>query len=117
MIKKYAILGMQTYGSQCEFGGCGWKEATCDVHHINYQEQQDIEKRIRSSVKESNVELTNQLILEANQKGFLFFDYESMDLEKDHRSINLAILCPNHHRYVHHIDMGMDILKKIPPRK
>lgn len=114
---KYSVLGMQTYGMKCEFDGCGWEDATCDVHHINYQEQQEIEKRIRKTVREDSVELTNQLILEANQKGFLFFDYEKMELSKDHRSTNLAVLCPNHHRYVHHIDMGMAILEKIPPRK
>ena len=117
MIKRYAEIGIETYGSKCEFNKCGWEDATCDVHHINYQEQQEIEKKIRRAIKENNVELTNQLILEACQKGFLFFNYETMDLEKDHRSMNLAILCPNHHRYVHYVDMGMDILNKIPPRK
>ena len=117
MIKKYAQTGLETYGKKCEFDGCGWEEATCDVHHINYQEQQDIEKKIRKAVRGNNVELANQLILEANKKGFLFFNYDKMELEKDHRSINLAILCPNHHRYVHHVDMGMSILEKIPPRR
>ena len=114
---KYAELGNKIYGSKCEFEGCGWEEAKCDVHHINYQEQQDIEKRIREAVRENDVELTNRLILEASKKGFMSFDYKTMELEKDHRSVNLAVLCPNHHRYVHHLDMGMDILKKISQRR
>jgi hypothetical protein len=114
---EYVDKAKKAYGSKCEFENCGWEDAQCDVHHINYKEQQDYEKTIRKAIKEDDVELTNKTIMQANKRGFLFFNYQTMQLTKDDRINNLAVLCPNHHRYVHSLDLGMDILNRIPKRK
>ena len=45
------------------------------------------------------------------------FNKETKQLEKNNQSKNLAVLCPNHHRYVHYVDMGVAILNYLPPRK
>jgi hypothetical protein len=90
---NYVEIGHKTYGTKCEWVGCGWDAAQTDVHHINYQQHQAEEDEARGS------------------KG------EHFQLPKDNNSTNLAVLCPNHHRFVHARDLGMDILKYIPIRK
>ena len=116
-LKDYSDIAKKIYGTICEYQNCGWSDAQCDVHHINYQEQHYFEKKIRKDIKENNQNKANESIIQAKEKGFLFFDYKKMQLSKDDRSNNLTVLCPNHHRFVHSIDMGMDILHRIPKRK
>lgn len=116
-MKSYRDIGILVYGDKCEFDGCGWNAAPCDVHHINYQEQQKFEKELKKHLMYNSTDRFAQVLAEAVSKGFLSYDTKTGQLSKDDRSINLAVLCPNHHRYVHHVDLGMDILKHIPPRK
>lgn len=113
----YNDLGKMTYGKKCEFDKCGWDLATCDVHHINYQEQHVIENKIRTAHKMNDSTLKKQLVAQAKEQGFLSYDDNEHQLEKDNSSKNLSVLCPNHHRYVHFVDMGMKILDHLPPRK
>jgi hypothetical protein len=114
---EYSDLGRKTYGEKCEFDSCGWDTAACDVHHIGYQEQQDFEKRIRAAYKAKDTNTFTTLKSKARSAGYLDYDAFAGQLEKDNRSHNLSVLCPNHHRYVHHVDMGMEILNHIPTRK
>lgn len=117
-MEDYRELGIKTYGTKCEFDGCGWDAAPCDVHHINYQEHQEFEEAIRKAIRMGDhVEILAQLLAEARDRGYLSYDRKTGQLAKDNRTTNLSVLCPNHHRYVHTVDMGMDILKHLPPRK
>lgn len=113
----YSDDAKKVYGNACEFDGCGWQEASCDVHHINYDEQQGIEVLIRQALKKKDNVKAEQLIKQAKDKGFLSFDKKTMELDKDNRTTNLAVLCPNHHRYTHFKDLKMSILNHLPPRK
>lgn len=90
----YIEKGHAAYGDKCEWVGCGWDASECDVHHINYQEHQAEEDAARERT-----------------------GAEHYQLPKDNRTVNLSILCPNHHRYTHHKDLGMTILNYIPERK
>jgi hypothetical protein len=114
---SYVDVAKKTYGASCEFIGCGWNAASCDVHHINYQEQQTTEKALRQFLIHNKMEPFAQLLAHAVDRGFLAFDMKTRQLAKDDRSQNLAVLCPNHHRYLHTVDMGMKILEYIPPRR
>ncbi len=115
-MESYSEIATKTYGISCEFNNCGWDEATCDVHHINYQEQHEVEKLLRYLVKVSDMEGYKSALMKAREKGFSAFNTITLQLDKDNRSINLCVLCPNHHRYVHHKDLGMEILNYLPPR-
>jgi hypothetical protein len=113
----YAELAKHHYGECCEYESCGWSESVCDVHHINYKLQWDLENKIRDAHKNNDFEQAKMWVDAALSKGFRKFNIKKMQLEKDDRLHNLAVLCPNHHRYVHKEDMGMTILSKIPKRK
>jgi hypothetical protein len=113
---NYSKIAKEAYGESCEWIGCGWNESDCDVHHINYQLQWDLEKKIRTAHRSADIERARELADIANSKGFGKFDIKTMQLGKDDRLLNLAVLCPNHHRYVHDEDLGFDIFKYIPKR-
>lgn len=117
MKKSYREIAIEAYGNQCEFEGCDWSESNCDVHHINYRDQQALEKEIRKSKKALDTARYHILLEYARSRGFYTFDEESAQLSKDDSVHNLAVLCPNHHRYVHDKDLGNNILKYIPERK
>ena len=90
---SYVKTARAAYGDACEYraspGGppCGWAAAPCDVHHIAYNEHETRERQAGAQ------------------------------LPKDNSSANLCVLCPNHHRQVHHDDIGCAILACLPPRK
>ena len=114
---NYSDYGRSVYGNACEFDECNWNDATCDVHHINYQEQQAIEEKIREYKKDNKLEEKEKLIVVAKKRGFLDYDEKTNQLSKDDRASNLCVLCPNHHRYVHYVDMGKDVLTRIKERR
>lgn len=114
---EYNELGKKVYGRVCEFDGCGWDLATCDVHHISYKEQQEYEKLLRHFYKNNDLDSFKMTLYNAKSEGFNHFNSVTLQLTKDDRSTNLCVLCPNHHRYVHHFDIGLDILNYIPERK
>lgn len=89
----YRDVGLKAYGSKCEWAGCGWSSAPCDVHHTNYQEHQAQENELRK-VKGDHYQLPKSV------------------LSKD-----LSVLCPNHHRYTHDKDLGLGVLKYLPERR
>jgi hypothetical protein len=93
MKKDYTEIGHETYGTKCEWVGCEWDAATTDVHHINYQQHQKLEDLLRTQKNNSHFQLA-----------------------KDDDSKNLAVLCPNHHRYTHSKDIGLKILQFLPER-
>lgn len=116
MAQGYSLTGRETYGHACEFVGCGWDTAICDVHHINYKEQQMVEQGIREALKSGSKNMLDFYENRRKEFGFGEFNKKTNQLPKDDRAKNLTVLCPNHHRYVHTVDMGMDILKYIPKR-
>lgn len=105
----YRQIGLETYGNRCEW--CS--SYLVEVHHIDYQEHQLMENRIRRAVK-NQMDLTS-LLEEAKQKGYL--EWDGKDLEKNNSSQNVAVLCPNHHTLVHRMDVGMKILGALERRK
>lgn len=116
MARGYSKAGREAYGEACEFIGCGWDAAICDVHHINYQEQQMVENGIREALQSGSKNMLEFYENRRKELGFGPFNKNTNQLPKDDGVKNLSVLCPNHHRYVHTVDMGMDILKYIPKR-
>lgn len=105
----YRETALMTYGSKCEICTYGIVE----VHHIAYQEHQEVEDYIRYLAKNGNdisIELEK-----ARALGFLFWDGRQLD--KDDRSTNLSCLCSNCHYLIHLMNVGLKLLKAIPKRK
>lgn len=109
MAAEYRETGLSTYGDRCEI--CGFH--IVEVHHIDYQEHQKVENKIRTAVKKK--QNITKLLEEAADLGYLYWD--GNQLSKDNRSTNLSVLCPNCHTLVHRIDAGMKLKGAIPPRK
>lgn len=105
----YRQLGLESYGYKCEI--CG--HSLVEVHHISYQEQWEMEKKLREATKQKrNI---TKLLEEAKEKGFLQWD--DNQLSKDNRSTNLSVLCGNCHTLIHQLDVGMNIIKVLDRRK
>lgn len=113
----YAEQGKEAYGTSCEWIGCGWNQGTCDVHHISYQEHQEIENHLRAYYMMNDEESFQEMQEVAYSWGYGAFNKKTRQLPKDDRIENLSVLCPNHHRFVHTQDMGMNIASYIPRRK
>lgn len=109
MSTDYREAGILTYGDRCEL--CGY--SIIEVHHLNYQEHQKMENKIREAFK-AGKDITG-LLQEAAKQGFLQWD--GYQLEKDNRSTSLSVLCPNCHTLIHRIDCGMKLLGALTPRK
>lgn len=105
----YRSTGLNTYGNRCEI--CGHSQV--EVHHIDYQEQQQLEKTIRKAAK-AGEDLTKLLEL-AKKEGYE--EWDGNQLSKNNRSTNLAILCGNCHSLIHRLDAGMKLLKVIERRR
>jgi hypothetical protein len=101
----YRQAGLETYGHKCEI--CGY--SIVEVHHINYQEHQAIENKLR---KTDNPESLLEKAREMN-----FTDWDGHQLSKDNRSTNLAVLCGNCHSLIHRLDVGMNLIKVLDRRK
>lgn len=114
---SYSETARHTYGNKCEWIGCGWNADTCDVHHINYQEQQTLEDALRLAYRTANMSMIALYEKRREEMGFKSYNIRTGQLPKDDDSKNLAVLCPNHHRYLHGKDLGMEVLKYIPARK
>lgn len=110
--KDYRNSALNTYGDSCEL--CGHR-TSLEVHHINYQEQWDIERKIRSAEKKSQLNLVNELIDTAKSMGF--DEYKDGQLSKDDSTTNLSVLCGNCHSLVHLIDVGLKLLRALKPRR
>lgn len=110
----YRELGLQTYGNKCEI--CG--HSAVEVHHISYQEHNEIENQLRFAVKnKADSDYIEKLKIQANGQGYLNWDSKTKQLSKDDRSFNLSVLCGNCHTTMHKLDVGMKILNILPERK
>ena len=96
-IQSYEQTARTSYGDTCEWTEngvrCGWDKAPCDVHYIDYQEHLLAEKVMRKQLNDPKFELP-----------------------KNHKRENRCIICPNHHKVVHYLDLGLKILEFLPPR-
>lgn len=110
----YSEKGKKTYGIGCEFDDCGW-DVCCDVHHVNYQEIEVLENAYQDAMHLKLFEKMDHLTHLAFEKGFGTFDLRG-NLKKDDRVQNLMVVCPNHHRYIHHYDLGLLALKHVKKR-
>ena len=111
----YRKLARNLYGTNCEL--CGWGKATCDVHHIDYQEHWSFEKDLRKFDDEGRTEEFNELQKMALLSGYSMYNTNTRQLPKNDGPVNLAVLCPNCHRELHHFDLGIRVLKSLPPRQ
>lgn len=109
----YSTVAKKVYGEKCEL--CGWGKATADVHHIDYQEHQEMENDMREALKNEDNELFNHLQAAALMEGYGLFDRNQ--LPKNDNPGNLAVLCPNCHRELHFFDYGKEVLRALPPRR
>lgn len=116
-IQSYTKDAREVYGESCEFIGCGWNAETCDTHHIDYQEHQALENEMRKALKDEDNTYLASLQAQAFARNYGEFNTKTRQLPKNDSTVNLSILCPNHHRYVHGKDLGMRILDYIPVRK
>jgi hypothetical protein len=111
--KHYHDSAINKYGKRCEI--CGFAVGL-EVHHLNYQEHQDIEDQIRKAERSKDHEEMIALLNKAKAMGFVEYDSKTGQLAKDDSTRNLSVLCANHHNFVHITDMGLKILKALPPR-
>jgi hypothetical protein len=116
--KNYHDHALETYGETCEI--CGYR-VNLEVHHINYQEHQEIENRIRTAYNHRTVGDNQSIFLSlldgAKKLGWDIFDAKTFQLSKDDSTNNLAVLCGNCHSLVHKVDMGKLLLKALKTRK
>lgn len=105
-MENYRNLGLFTYGNSCEI--CG--NHMVEVHHIDYQEHQLLENKLRYAVKK-DLDITN-LLEEAEG-----LEWDGRQLSKNNKSTNLAVLCGNCHNLIHKMDVGMKLIKALPKRK
>lgn len=113
----YSENAKAAYGVTCEWIGCGWNMGWCDVHHLNYQEHQALEDQMRACVKKNDMNTLDALQARALTQGYGYFNFKERQLPKKDGIENLSVLCPNHHRYIHTIDLGLKALIYLPERK
>jgi hypothetical protein len=111
--KYYRQTALEKYGEACEI--CGHR-TSLEVHHIDYQEHQAMENKLRAALKHIEPEL-NQLIEEAKTAGYDEFDKEARSLSKNDDSHNTSVLCGNCHSLIHALDSGKKILRVLKERK
>lgn len=108
--ERYRESALITYGDKCEI--CG--HSRTEVHHIDYQEQWEMEKKVREAFRKKLPTL-NTLLEEARKLGYIKF--ENNQLSKNDSTENLSVLCGNCHSLMHCMDVGKKILKAIKPRR
>jgi hypothetical protein len=104
--KNYRKSALRTYGEACEI--CGHR-TSLEVHHIDYQEHQEIEDRIKK-------EPLPQFINEAIGKGYNEWNPVTKQLSKNDDTANTSVLCGNCHSFLHLVDYGKKLLNAIKPR-
>jgi predicted HNH restriction endonuclease len=107
--KDYRQAALKTYGDKCEI--CGHSQV--EVHHIDYQEQWDMEGKARAAEKDRAA--LNGILVAARAMGYI--KYERGQLSKNDSTKNLSVLCGNCHGLVHKMDVGMRLLKVLKTRK
>ena len=110
--KHYHDSAIETYGDSCEI--CGHRMCL-EVHHLDYQEHQEIEDRIRIADTDKKKKGLPELLKEAKEKNYL--EYHSNQLSKNDSVKNLSVLCGNCHKFIHKIDCGQLLLKALKDRK
>lgn len=110
--KHYRKTALEKYGEACEL--CGHR-TSIEVHHIDYQQQQAMEKRLREALKYIEPEF-DQIMKEAIGAGYDEFDKEARSLSKNDDSQNICVLCCNCHALMHKLDIGKKLLRALKPR-
>jgi hypothetical protein len=106
--KKYRDAALEQYGESCEI--CGHL-TSLEVHHIDYQEHQVMENKLRASKK------GDPIFLAAEGLGYDEYNFNTKQLSKNDDTKNLSVLCGNCHSLCHLIDYGKNILNAIKPRR
>jgi predicted HNH restriction endonuclease len=110
--KHYRENALKTYGDACEI--CG-RRTGLEVHHIDYQEQWEMESKIRLASKK-NWSVSGPALLETARKlGYDTFEFNQLSKNDDTK--NLSVLCGNCHSLIHTLDSGKKLLKAIKERK
>ena len=107
---NYHDSAISVYGEACEI--CG-RKINLEVHHIDYQEHQAIEDKMRDAKPE---ELA-ALIAQAKTLGYDEWNPKTKQLTKNDSTLNTSVLCRNDHNYVHLLDCGKLLLNALPPRR
>jgi hypothetical protein len=109
--KNYRKSALRTYGEACEI--CGHR-TSLEVHHIDYQEHQAMENKLRDGIKAKDVELYRTLVQEAITMGY--DQWVDGQLSKNDDTGNTSVLCGNCHSFLHLVDYGKKLLNAIKPR-
>jgi hypothetical protein len=111
--KQYRQSALAIYGESCEI--CGHR-TSLEVHHINYQEHQELEDTLRYQQKNNLLTEFAKTLFEAKAMNFDEWNPKTNQLSKDDATKNLSVLCGNCHGLVHIINMGMKMTRAIKPR-
>jgi hypothetical protein len=113
--KHYRESALKTYGEACEI--CGHR-TSLEVHHIDYQEHQEMEEQLRRLNKDMNKDgkVYLNLLNRAKESGWDIFNPKLGQLSKNDDTVNTSVLCGNCHSFLHLVDYGKLLLKAINPR-
>jgi hypothetical protein len=107
--KNYRKSALRTYGEACEI--CGHR-TSLEIHHIDYQEHQRWEDKLKRMEKDG-LPLTTTLEM-AKVQGY--DEYKNGQLSKNDDTGNTSVLCGNCHSFLHLVDYGKLLLNAIKPR-
>jgi hypothetical protein len=108
--KNYRKSALRTYGEACEI--CGHR-TSLEVHHIDYQEHQEIEDELKRLYKTDGMEFS-KLMEQAKTQGY--DEFKDGQLHKNDDTANTSVLCGNCHSFLHLVDYGKKLLNAIKPR-
>lgn len=108
--KNYRKSAIAVYGEACEI--CGHR-TSLEVHHIDYQEHQEIENKIRKASRDNHPSFKS-LVSQAKAMGYDEFEFGQ--LSKNDDTENTSVLCGNCHGLMHCMDVGKKVLKALKPR-
>ena len=111
--KFYRKSALRIYGEACEI--CGHRQ-TLEIHHIDYQEHQEVENHLRQVAKSVNKDYIIGEMAKAKEQGYDIFDSRIGQLSKNDDTGNLSVLCGNCHSFLHLVDYGKLLLNAIKPR-
>jgi hypothetical protein len=111
--KNYRKSALRTYGEACEI--CGHR-TSLEVHHIDYQEHQEMENELRKARLFSDTFTYPTALQKAKDMGYDSFDIKLGQLSKNDSTENTSVLCGNCHSFLHLVDYGKKLLNAIKPR-
>jgi hypothetical protein len=113
--KNYRKSALRTYGEACEI--CGHR-TSLEIHHIDYQEHQAMEDKLKKMNHDMNKDFGEyqSLLEEAKEQGYNQFNPKLNQLTKNDDTGNTSVLCGNCHSFLHLVDYGKLLLNAIKPR-